>query len=137
MVRTASAAAAAASAAAAAAASSSAGPAAAATSAAAAAEAAAAAAEAAAGAEAVHTSHPGLITRCSYQPEFIEAKSHNIIEVTERLFITRGRHSSLYYMSLVPLMKDSQHLATTDRGPLMGLYLIIREKGKRHWTPFQ
>ena len=109
MVRTASAAAAAASAAAAAA-SSSAGPAAAATSAAAAAEAAAAAAaEAAAGAEAVHTSHPGLITRCSYQPEFIEAKSHNIIEVTERLFITRGHHSSLYYMSLVPLIKS--HLA--------------------------
>ena len=81
----------------------------AATSAAAAAEAAAAAAEAAAGAEAVHTSHPGLITRCSYQPEFIEAKSHNIIEVTERLFITRGHHSSLYYMSLVPLIKS--HLA--------------------------
>ena len=76
----------------------------AATSAAAAAEAAAAAAEAAAGAEAVHTSHPGLITRCSYQPEFIEAKSHNIIEVKERLFITRGHHSSLYYMSLVPLI---------------------------------
>merc|ERR1711895_417065 len=105
MVRTASAAAAAASAAAAAA-SSSAGPAAAATtSAAAAAEAAAAAAEAAAGAEAVHTSHPGLITRCSYQPEFIEAKSHNIIEITERLFISRGHHSSFYYMSLVPLIK--------------------------------
>ena len=100
------AAAAAASAAAAAAASSSAGLAAVATSAAAAAE---AAAEAAAGAEAVHTSHPGLITRCSYQPEFIEAKSHNIIEVTERLFIIRGHHSSLYYMSLVPLIKS--HLA--------------------------